>query len=81
VFVHLTKTSITLPDDLLKEARSISKNFSSLVTDALREYIRQRKVQKAMESFGSWEKREESSTEIVNELRKEEGRDYAGRSH
>ena len=79
--MHLTKTSITLPDDLLKEARSISKNFSALVTDALREYIRQRKVQKAMESFGSWEKREESSTEIVNELRKVEGRDYAGRSH
>ena len=79
--MHLTKTSITLPDDLLKEAKAISKNFSSLVTDALREYIRQRKVQKAMESFGSWEKRENSSTEIVNELRKVEGRDYAGRSH
>ena len=79
--MHLTKTSITLPDDLLKEARSISKNFSSLVTDALREYLRQRKVQKAMESFGSWEKREESSAGIVNELRKDKGRDYAGRSH
>ena len=79
--MHLTKTSITLPDDLLKEAKAISKNFSSLVTVALREYIRQRKVQKAMESFGCWEKRENSSTEIVNELRKEEGRDYAGRSH
>jgi metal-responsive CopG/Arc/MetJ family transcriptional regulator len=79
--MHLTKTSITLPDDLLKEAKSISKNFSGLVTDALREYIRQRKVQKAMESFGSWEKGKESSTEIVNELRMNEGRDYAGRSH
>jgi metal-responsive CopG/Arc/MetJ family transcriptional regulator len=67
--MHLAKTSISLLDDLLTEARSISKNFSSLVTDALREYIRQRKVQKALESFGSWEKREESSTEIVNELR------------
>ena len=79
--MHLTKTSITLPDDLLKEARSLSKNFSSLVTEALREYIRQRKVQKALESFGSWEQREESSSDIVNELRKEEGRDHAGRSH
>jgi post-segregation antitoxin (ccd killing protein) len=67
--MHLTKTSITLPDDLLKEAKSISTNFSSLVTEALRKYIRQHKVQKALESFGSWEKREGSSTEIVNELR------------
>jgi post-segregation antitoxin (ccd killing protein) len=78
--MHLTKTSITLPDDLLKEARAISKNFSGLVAEALREYIRQRKVEKAMESFGSWQDREGSSIETVNEMRKDEGRDHAGRS-
>ncbi|MBC7963106.1 MAG: type II toxin-antitoxin system CcdA family antitoxin, partial [Steroidobacteraceae bacterium] len=43
--MHLVKTSITLPDDLLQEARSMSRNVSGLVTEALREYIRQRKVQ------------------------------------
>ncbi len=79
--MHLTKTSITLPDDLLQEAKSVSKNFSGLVTEALREYIRQRKVQKAMESFGSWKGRAESSVDMVNEIRKDEGRDYAGRTH
>ncbi|MBC7963321.1 MAG: type II toxin-antitoxin system CcdA family antitoxin [Steroidobacteraceae bacterium] len=79
--MHLVKTSITLPDDLLQEARSMSRNVSGLVTEALREYIRQRKVQKAMESFGSWKSREGDSVDIVNDLRTEEGRDYAGRSH
>jgi metal-responsive CopG/Arc/MetJ family transcriptional regulator len=79
--MHLTKTSITLPDDLLKEAKSLSKNFSGLVADALREYIRQRKIQKALESFGSWQEREASSVDMVNEMRKDEGRDYAGRAH
>ena len=79
--MHLTKTSITLPDDLLKEAKTISRNISALVAEALREYIRQRKIEKAMESFGSWKGREGSSTDMVNKLRKEEGRDYAGRSH
>lgn len=79
--MHLTKTSITLPDDLLKEAKTISRNFSGLVAEALREYIRQRKIEKAMESFGSWKDREGSSVDMVNELRKEEGRDHAGRSH
>ena len=79
--MHLTKTSITLPDDLLKEARAISRNFSGLVTDALREYIRQCKVRQAMESFGSWKDREESSVDMVNSMRKEKERDYAGRSH
>jgi hypothetical protein len=78
--MHLVKTSITLPDDLLQEARAMTKNVSGLVTEALREYIRQRKVQKAMDSFGSWEGREGDSVDIVNALRTEEGRDYAGRT-
>ena len=77
----LTKTSITIPDDLLEEARGVSKNFSALVADALRTYLAQRKVQKAMESFGSWEDREKKSVDLVNEMRTEEGRDYAGRSY
>ena len=78
--MHLTKTSITLPDDLLKEAKAVSKNFSAMVSDALREHLRRKKIEKAMESFGAWENREETSVEIVDNLRKEEGRDYAGRS-
>ena len=80
-YMHLVKTSITLPDDLLQEAKTMSKNVSSLITEALREHIRQLKVQKAMESFGSWKDREDTSVDIVNDLRKERDRDYAGRSH
>jgi post-segregation antitoxin (ccd killing protein) len=79
--MHLTKTSITLPDDLLKEAKMISNNFSGLVAEALREYIRQCKVRKAMGSFGSWKEREESSVDMVNAMRNDKERDYAGRSH
>lgn len=78
--MHLVKTSITLPDDLLQEARTMSKNVSGLVTEALREYIRQRKVQSALDSFGSWKGREGDSVDLVNALRSEEGRDYAGRT-
>jgi hypothetical protein len=79
--MHLVKTSITLPDDLLQEARNISRNVSGLITEALREYIRQHKVQKAMESFGSWKGREGDSVDMVNNVRAEEGRDYVGRAH
>jgi hypothetical protein len=78
--MSLVKTSITLPDDLLQEAKTMSKNISSLITEALRELIRQRKVQKAMDSFGSWKGREETSVDMVNDLRKEGDRTYAGRS-
>jgi post-segregation antitoxin (ccd killing protein) len=78
--MHLTKTSITLPDDLLAEARAASKNLSALVTESLREYLRQKKIQKAMESFGAWQERDETGTDTVNRLRSEGGRDYAGRA-
>ena len=77
----LTKTSITISADLLKEAKAVSENFSALVADALRAYLEQRKIQKAMESFGSWEDREKKSVDLVNEMRSEEERDYAGRSN
>ena len=79
--MHLTKTSITLPDDLLQEAKSLSKNVSSLIAEALREYLHQRKVLKAMESFGSWQARDGDSIDTVNSLRKEEERGYADRTH
>ncbi len=67
----LTKKSITISDDLLKEAKGVSDNFSALVADALRAYLKQRKIQKAMESFGSWEDRGKKSVDLVNEMRAE----------
>ena len=76
----LTKTSITLPDDLLAEARAASKNLSALVAESLRKYLHQRKIQKAMESFGAWQGYDETGTDTVNRLRSEGGRDYAGRT-
>ena len=79
--MRLTKTSITLPDDLLQEAKAISKNVSSLIADALREYLHQRKAQKAMESFGNWDGRDGESIDTVNSMRKEGERDNAGRTH
>ena len=78
--MHLVKTSITLPDDLLQEAKSMSKNVSGLITDALRDYLRQRKIEKAMQAFGGWQEREGESLDIVNESRKEGERKNAASS-
>lgn len=74
------KTSINIPDDIFNEAKKISDNFSSVVTEALKEYLRRKKVEKAVSSFGKWEKRDKGSVDIVNEMRKEDERHYAGRS-
>ncbi len=74
------KTSINIPDDIFNEAKKLSNNFSSVVADALKEYLRRKKVEKAMSSFGKWKQRDKSSVEIVNEVRKEEKRRYADRN-
>lgn len=78
--MSLVKTSISIPEDVLAQAKEASDNFSSLVTQALKEYLRKKAVKKAIDSFGAWEEREESSVEIVNKIRAD-NRGYAKRSH
>mgnify|MGYP001098705580 CR=1 FL=1 len=74
------KTSINIPNEIYKEAKKLSDNFSQTVTEALKEYLRKRKVEKAIASFGKWGERDKSSVEIVNKLRKEGSRRYANRN-
>ncbi len=76
----LVKTSITIHEDILAEAKKISDNFSSLVSDVLKEYLRKKNVEKAIASFGKWQKREKASVDIVKEIRKDKGRRYADRN-
>ena len=77
----MVKTSVTIPDDVYKEAKRQSENFSLLVSKALKEYLRMKKVDRAMASFGKWGKRDKASIDIVKEIRKEDGRRYANRSN
>jgi post-segregation antitoxin (ccd killing protein) len=77
--MHLVKTSVTIPEDLLSEAKKLSRYVSALVTEALRDYLRRLKAEKALESFGSWEARDESSIDLVNRMRSEGAQDYVGR--
>ncbi|MBF0336881.1 MAG: type II toxin-antitoxin system CcdA family antitoxin [Nitrospirae bacterium] len=70
----MIRTSVTLPEELIEEVRQYSDNFSSFVAIALRQHIRRKKIELAMQSFGKWTDRERESVDIVNELRKD--RDY-----
>jgi post-segregation antitoxin (ccd killing protein) len=76
----MAKTSVTIPDDLLREARKLSDNFSALVTEAIEDYMRKKKVEKALGSFGKWSDRGKDSVDLVNEMRSEEGRTHGKRS-
>ena len=74
----MLRASITLPDDIFKEANALSgNNLSALVAEALRKYIQDLKTKKALNSFGGWKDREKDSVDIVNEIRSDEGRNYA----
>ena len=77
----MAKTSVTIPDDLYQQAKELSDNFSSFVTEAIKDHIRKVKVANALKSFGKWGERDKESTDIVRELRSDKGRGYADRSH
>ena len=77
----MAKTSVTIPDDLYQQAKELSDNFSSFVTEAIKDHIRKVNVANALKSFGKWEERDKESTDIVRELRSDKGRGYADRSH
>jgi len=74
------KTSVNIPDDIFTEAKKLSDNFSSVVAEALKEYLRRKKVEKAMSSFGKWEQQDKRSVDIVNDMRKDDKRRYADRN-
>jgi len=67
----MIKTSISIPDDIYEKAKKTTDNFSLLVSEALKEYLRKKNINKAVSSFGKWQKRDKDSVEIVNELRKD----------
>lgn len=77
--MRLVRASITIPDDIYNTAKKLSDNFSSLVTEALKEHFRKVNIQNAKKSFGSWKGREEDSANIVNKMRRED-RIYASRA-
>ncbi|RJQ53446.1 MAG: hypothetical protein C4530_17950 [Desulfobacteraceae bacterium] len=76
----MAKTSVTIPDDLFEEAKELSDNFSSFVTEAIKDRIRKVKVERALKSFGKWDERDNDSAALVKDLRSEKGRGYADRS-
>jgi metal-responsive CopG/Arc/MetJ family transcriptional regulator len=66
------KKTISLPDELYKEAEGISDNFSEIVKEALSEYIKRKKIEKALLTAGTLKNLKETGTEYVDKMRKED---------
>ncbi len=67
----MLKKTVSIPKELFAQTKDINSNFSTLITLTLQEYIRQKKIEKALASFGSWKNFKEDSVKYVNRTRKE----------
>ncbi len=72
--MSLIKISKAIPDEVYQVVKKLSKNFSAAATEALIDYLKKERTQRAAASFGSWEKRSKKIVEIVNEMRSENAR-------
>ncbi|OGT43465.1 MAG: hypothetical protein A3F42_08160 [Gammaproteobacteria bacterium RIFCSPHIGHO2_12_FULL_37_34] len=79
--MRAVKKTVSIPEELVKEARLITSNFSAIVEVALVAYLHHYRVQKATESFGKWKERKNSSVDLVNKLRQEDKRNHGNRTH
>ena len=75
------KTSVQIPDEVYRQTKLVSENFSSVVTLALKDYPKKTRIKKALQSFGSWEQRDLDSVELINKLRKDRPIKRVDRSH
>jgi post-segregation antitoxin (ccd killing protein) len=53
--VKTVKVSLTLPEDLLQQIRSMTDNVSAFVTEGTRQYVAREHLRRALElSAGAW---------------------------
>jgi len=74
------KKTISIDEDVAKEAILLNSNFSAVVEAALIKYIHQHRIEKAIQSFGGWGHCEESSIDVVRNLRSTDDREYITRN-
>ena len=74
--MSVVKKTVSIDENVAKEASALNSNFSAIVEAALVEYMHHYRIQKAIQSFGKWESREETSADIVKNLRSHDDRKY-----
>ncbi len=66
------KKTISLPEELYKEAENLSQNFSEIFKEALSEYIKKKKIEKALSTAGAFKDMKETGIEYVDRIRNED---------
>jgi len=71
--MSVIKKTISIPEEMYKEAQEFSGNFSQIVKDALNEYLKKKKKEKILSMAGSlkdWEVKD--GLEYEKEMREED---------
>ncbi|WP_293444453.1 type II toxin-antitoxin system CcdA family antitoxin [Persephonella sp.] len=69
----VVKKTVSIPEEIYKEAQEISENFSQIVKEALKEYLKKKKKEKILSMAGTLKKWEvEDGLEYEENMRKED---------
>ncbi len=71
--MSIVKKTVSIPEEIYKEAQEISNNFSQIVKEALKEYLKKKKKEKILSMAGvlkDWEI--EDGVEYEKKMRKED---------
>ena len=67
----VVKKTVSIPEDLYKESKKISNNFSKVISEALGEYIKSRKKEKLLSLAGALNNAEDGKG-FVDKIRSED---------
>ena len=68
----VVRKTVSISEDIYKEAASLSNNFSKVVNEALKEFIKKHKRKNLLSLAGSWNNFKEDGTEFVDRIREDD---------
>jgi len=67
----VVKKTVSIPEDLYKESKKFSNNFSKVISEALDEYIKRKRKEKLLALAGTLNNNEDGK-EFVEKIRNED---------
>ncbi len=67
----VVKKTVSIPEDLYKESKKFSNNFSKVISEALDEYIKKKRKEKLLSLAGALNNGEDGK-EFVDKIRNED---------
>ena len=70
--MSVVRKTVSISEDIYKEAVSLSDNFSKVVNESLKEFIEKNKRKNLLSLAGSWSNFKEDGIEFVDRIREDD---------